>query len=214
MLLPSIPCELGRGGRWVAGTIGGRDAVGRTVNTIAIVIALEACELPMKVERIPEEQVVEIFAPNGPDQSFNEGMRHRGVRHGFDFLDLEDPKVGEPAVESEQRIVIGADPRRWRIAGHGLIEHAARRYPSMYSPPMPNPMIRRVNTSITTRTQWLRSKIDSQRNRSTLQRLSLECAKKVSQEGPEESGYRQANFASARRTISLSILTPKACAIC
>src|SRR5713101_5928660 len=37
----------------------------------------------------------------------------------------------------------------------------------------PKPMIRRVNTSITTMTQWLRSSIDSQRNRSTLHRLSL-----------------------------------------
>jgi hypothetical protein len=37
--------------------------------------------------------------------------------------------MNEPPVESEQRIVIGADPRRWRIAGNGLIEHTARRYP-------------------------------------------------------------------------------------
>ena len=185
------------------------------MNTNAIVIVLEVFELALKVVRIPEERVVEVFAPNSPDQSFNEGMRHRGVRHGFDFLDLEDPKVGEPPVESEQRIVIGAEPRRWRIAGNGLVDIRHTDTPSMYSPPMPNPMIRRVNTSITTRTQWLRSKIDSQRKRSTLQRLSLVCAKKVSQEGPEESGYRQAKcFASTRRTTSLSISTPKACAIC
>lgn len=75
----------------------------------------------MKAERIPEERAVEVFAPKSPDQSFNEGMRHRGVQHGFEFLDLEDPKVGEPPVESEQRIVIGADPRRWRIAGNDLV---------------------------------------------------------------------------------------------
>jgi hypothetical protein len=68
------------------------------VNTNAIVIVLEVFELALKVARIPEERVVEVFAPNSPDQSFNEGMRHRGMRHGFDFLDLEGPKVGEPPV--------------------------------------------------------------------------------------------------------------------
>src|ERR1700704_884836 len=43
----------------------------------------------------------------------------------------------------------------------------------------PKPMIRRVNTSITTMTQWLRSVIDSQRNRSTLHRLSFICPDKA-----------------------------------
>lgn len=106
------------------------------------------------------------------------------MRDGFDFLDLEDPKVGEPPVESEQRIVVGADPRRWHIAGNGLVNSRHRVGPSMCSLPMPNPMMRRVNTSMTTRTQWLRRRIDSQRKRSTLQRLSLVCARKLSQEGP------------------------------
>src|SRR5665811_681929 len=48
----------------------------------------------------------------------------------------------------------------------------------------PKPMIRRVNTSITTMTQWLRRSIDSQRNRSTLHRLSFTCPIKLSQDGP------------------------------
>jgi hypothetical protein len=43
----------------------------------------------------------------------------------------------------------------------------------------PKPMIRRVNTSITTMTQWLRRSIDSQRNRSTLHRLSLHMSDKA-----------------------------------
>src|SRR5262245_27851040 len=48
----------------------------------------------------------------------------------------------------------------------------------------PKPMIRRVNTSITTMTQWLRRSIDSQRNRSTLHKLSFRCPIKLSQDGP------------------------------
>src|SRR5450759_4270523 len=42
----------------------------------------------------------------------------------------------------------------------------------------------RVHTSITTMTQWLRRSIDSQRNRSTLHRLSFTCPIKLSQDGP------------------------------
>lgn len=71
-----------------------------------------------------------------------------------------------------------------------------RRYPagpSMYPPPIPKPMMRRVNTSITTSTQWLRSRIDSQRKKATLRRLSLACAKKVSQEGPRRLDDRGRN---------------------
>ena len=45
--------------------------------------------------------------------------------------------------------------------------------PSMYWPPMPKPTMRRVNTSMTTSTQWLCSNIDSQRNRSTLLKAIL-----------------------------------------
>src|SRR5258705_2536858 len=47
----------------------------------------------------------------------------------------------------------------------------------------PKPMIRRVNTSITTMTQWLCKSIDSQRNKSTLHRLSFICPIKLSQDG-------------------------------
>ena len=44
-------------------------------------------------------------------------------------------------------------------------------------------MRRRVDTSITTGTQWFRRRIDLQRSGSTLQRRSLTCAMKVSQGG-------------------------------
>jgi len=52
----------------------------------------------------------------------------------------------------------------------------------------PKPTIRRVKTSITTMTQKLWSRIDSQRKRSTLQRLSLVCPITESQEGPAPPG--------------------------
>ena len=52
----------------------------------------------------------------------------------------------------------------------------------------PKPMMRRVNTSITTITHKLLSRIDSQRNRSTLHRLSLACPMTLSHEGPSPPG--------------------------
>src|ERR1700747_1077072 len=60
--------------------------------------------------------------------------------------------------------------------------------PSMDAGAMPNPTIRRVKTSMTSITQWLRMRIDSTRNRSTHQTLSLARAMRVSQDGPSAPG--------------------------
>src|SRR6202008_1042109 len=71
--------------------------------------------------------------------------------------------------------------------------------PSMDAGAMPNPTIRRVKTSMTRITQWLRMRIDSTRNRSTHQMLSLAGAAfivrgersalmVVSQDGPVQRG--------------------------
>ena len=87
----------------------------------AVVIRSEFFELPVKIDRIPEERLVQIFAPDGSDQSLDERVRHRGARHGFDLLELEDSQVREPSVKAEQRIVIRTYPRRRRVAGNGLI---------------------------------------------------------------------------------------------
>ena len=53
-------------------------------------------------------------------------MRHRGARHGFDLLELEDSQVREPSVKAEQWVVIRNDPNGRRVTGNGLIEHAAK----------------------------------------------------------------------------------------
>ena len=57
--------------------------------------------------------------------------------------------------------------------------------PSIHAGTTPKQLMRRVNTSITTMTQWLRSRIDSTRNRSRLHRLSLACPMKISQDDSE-----------------------------
>lgn len=50
-------------------------------------------------------------------------MSRRGERDGLEFLDLQDPQVRPPAMEPEQRIVIGTRASREPLAAAGMIEH-------------------------------------------------------------------------------------------
>ena len=59
--------------------------------------------------------------------------------------------------------------------------------PSTMPPWTPNPITRRVNWSITTRTQCVFKVADSHRNKSQLHRLSLVWPRNVSQDGPRAS---------------------------
>ena len=157
-----------------------------------VVIIGECFQLSRQIERVPEKHVIEIFAADGADQPFDERMRNRRVRNRFDLLDREDAQVGEPAVKAKQRIVVGANVLRcrlWPAVARLNIRQAET--PSMLADSTPKPTMRRVKTSMTSITQWLRRRIDSQRKRSMLQRLSLAWAINASQEGPvppESSG--------------------------
>jgi hypothetical protein len=41
---------------------------------------------------------------------------------------VQDPEIGLPAVETEQRVMIGTEPRGQTLPGDGLVEHAAERW--------------------------------------------------------------------------------------
>jgi len=47
------------------------------------------------------------------------------MRHGLDFVDLENPKVRRPTVRLEERIMIGADMPGCALTVDGSVEHAA-----------------------------------------------------------------------------------------
>ncbi len=64
----------------------------------------------MRINQIPEERMVEIFAPDGTDQSFHEWVRHRDIGHRLDLRDPGDPQVRGPPVKAEQWVVIRIDP--------------------------------------------------------------------------------------------------------
>src|SRR5215468_5751527 len=47
------------------------------------------------------------------------------MRHGLDFVDLQNPKVRRPPVRLEQRIMIGTEMSRGAPTMNGGVEHAA-----------------------------------------------------------------------------------------
>ena len=97
------------------------------MNAVSIVVVLELIQLSRQIKGVPEEPVIEMFAANGADEPLDEGMGNWGIRDRLDFLDLEDSKVGEPAVEAKQRVVIGAQVLWSRLARDGAIEHPTDR---------------------------------------------------------------------------------------
>ena len=82
------------------------------MHAMCVVIVCEFSQLPGEVGDVPEEHAIEKLTPNRTDQPFDERMRDRRVRNRLDFLDLEDAQVGEPTVEAEQWVVIGAEVLR------------------------------------------------------------------------------------------------------
>ncbi len=49
--------------------------------------------------------------------------------HRLHRFHVQDPQIGLPAVEMEQRIMIGTEPRGRSLPGDGLVEHPAERWP-------------------------------------------------------------------------------------
>jgi hypothetical protein len=60
-------------------------------------------------------------------------------------LHVQDPQIGLPAVELEERIMIRTEPRRQTLSGDGLVEHAAERWTVDCRGLPPKLMILRVN---------------------------------------------------------------------
>src|SRR5215472_4380851 len=100
-------------------------------------------------------------------------MRKRHVWNRLYFGYLENPKIGLPLVESIERIMIRAEifGRLCQQIARWNIRHNAT--PSTMPLWTPKPIMRRVNWSITTRTQWFRNVADSHRNKSQLHKLSF-----------------------------------------
>jgi hypothetical protein len=62
--------------------------------------------------------------PDGPNEPFDERMRPRNPGHRLHCFHVQNPQIGLPAVELEQRIMIGNEPPWQAFSGIGLVEHA------------------------------------------------------------------------------------------
>jgi hypothetical protein len=61
------------------------------MRAMLVVVLLELDEFPLEISRGPEQHPIQTFAPGGPNQSFDDRMGTRHVRHRLDFQDVEDP---------------------------------------------------------------------------------------------------------------------------
>src|SRR5260370_38329583 len=128
-----------------------------------VVIVLVFLQLARQVHGVPEKYPIKVLTPDRSDQPFDEGMRDRSVRNRLDLLDLQHAQIGEPTVKAKERIVIGTEVFRLGSPGGGAIEHAAHRHAINACRGMPNPMMRRGKTSMTSITQCTRKRMESPR---------------------------------------------------
>jgi hypothetical protein len=69
---PMHMVQIGRGHRVSAGDGQWRVTVQRRVRTYRVVVRLELAKLPFQVAGIPEQHMIEKFAPHRPDQALDE----------------------------------------------------------------------------------------------------------------------------------------------
>ena len=91
-------------------------AIQGPVHAMLVVVIAEGFELSREVNALPEKRAIQEFAPDRADQSLDVWMRDWDVGNGLDLLDLEHAQVGEPTVEAEQRVGIGAEAFGKRLA--------------------------------------------------------------------------------------------------
>src|SRR5271156_491023 len=95
------------------------------VAAMSVVVTFVALELPFKIALVPNQSLIEIFAPDGPDQSLDESMRAGCAGNGLDLINLKDPKVRQPALKTKQRIVIRGKIFRHSLSQDSQVEHPA-----------------------------------------------------------------------------------------
>jgi len=120
--LPIVVSQRSGSGAERAGELRWRETRERAMHAMAVVVIPEGFQLSRQIDCVPEEDAVEVLAPDRADQTVNERMRQRCAGDRLDLLDLADPQVGAPAVEAKQRVVVGADVFRWGPAGFAAAE--------------------------------------------------------------------------------------------
>ena len=91
-----------------------------------VVLGLELAKLPFKITAIPEQHLVEEFSTHRPNEALHEGVGQRYARHGFDFVDLQNPQIRHPTVRFEQQIVISTKMSRCTLPVNRRVEQTAK----------------------------------------------------------------------------------------
>ena len=71
------------------------------MSPFSVVVVREFDEFPFKIPVVPKKDMVQIFATDRPNQSFNEWMRLRRIGDGLDLIDFKDPKISFPSLVSK-----------------------------------------------------------------------------------------------------------------
>jgi hypothetical protein len=96
-----------------------------SVDPPLVVVGGESIQLAMKIEAVPEENLVEILAPKGSDEPLDERMRARREGDGLEFLNVENSQIRPPAMKPEERVMVRTEaPGKW-LAAPSVVEHAA-----------------------------------------------------------------------------------------
>ena len=100
------------------------------MGAIVVVVSLKSEQFILQICTRPEQHVIQIFASNGANEPFHEGMRQGNVGAGLDVCHLQDPQIGLPLVELIKRIMVGAEVL-WQpaLTSNGAVEHATERDP-------------------------------------------------------------------------------------
>ncbi|MGB5438963.1 MAG: hypothetical protein WBN90_04835, partial [Gammaproteobacteria bacterium] len=80
MRLPLELAELSVATYGFSGHLYRRSVIKCSMYTVRVVILAKINQLSLQVTSIPEERLLKVFPPDRSNQSFDEGMRYRGIR--------------------------------------------------------------------------------------------------------------------------------------
>ena len=98
---PREVMEIRRFAHGYTATLEGCVAAQPSMDASLVVIASESIQLPIQVETVPEECLVEILAPKGSDEPLDERVRSRHERDRLEFLDVENSQIRSPTMKAE-----------------------------------------------------------------------------------------------------------------
>ena len=71
------------------------------MSSTVVVVAFEIIEFSSQVARIPKRGLIQVFAPYGADNPFDERAGYGGIGNRLDFSNIQYSQVGLPAVALE-----------------------------------------------------------------------------------------------------------------